>query len=159
MWQTNLKVLLVVLGTLGLYTVVANAIPQVESEVPEELSFTGEVSIEELVTAGEDLYGGAGQCVSCHGLGTRAPNIVTDHAGEGPIGQRCGDRVPGEDCKTYLYRAMVEPGVYVVEGFQPIMPDMTRTLSETQVWAVIAYLQSLGGEVTVTAEDLESSYG
>jgi len=159
MWQTNLKVVLVVLGTLGVYTLVANSIPQVQSEVPEELSFTGEVSIDQLVSAGEDLYNGAGQCVSCHGLGTRAPNLVTDHAGEGTIGQRCGDRVPGEDCKVYLHQSMVNPGVYVVEGFQPIMPDMTRTLSETQIWAVVAYLQSVGGAVTVTAEDIGSSYG
>jgi mono/diheme cytochrome c family protein len=159
MWQTNLKVLLVVVGTLGVYTLVANSIPQVQSEVPEELSFTGEFSAEQLVSAGEELYNGAGQCVSCHGLGTRAPNLVTDHAGEGTVGQRCGDRVAGENCKAYLMQSMLQPNVFVVEGFQPIMPDMSRTLSETQIWAVVAYLQSVGGEVTVNAEDIESSYG
>ena len=157
MWQTNLKVVLVVLGTLALYTVVANSIPQVRSEVPQELSFSGEVSAAELVSAGEELYNGAGQCVSCHGLGTRAPNLLTDHSGEGTIGQRCGTRVSDEDCKAYLYGSMVNPDDYLVEGFEPIMPDMTRTLSQTQVWAVLAYLQSLGGEVTVTAEDIEST--
>ena len=40
------------LGTVGLYTLLANAIPQVESEVPEELSFTGDVSPEQLIEAG-----------------------------------------------------------------------------------------------------------
>jgi mono/diheme cytochrome c family protein len=34
------------------------------------------------------------------------------------------------------------------------MPDMRRQLSLDQIWAVIAYLQSQGGEVTVTAEDI-----
>ncbi|MGH7506814.1 MAG: c-type cytochrome, partial [Longimicrobiales bacterium] len=46
------------------------------------------------------------------------------------------------------------PTAYVVEGFQPIMPDMRRTLSPLQIWALVAYLESLGGEVTVTHEDL-----
>jgi hypothetical protein len=76
-WQTNLKVLLVVVGTVTLYTLVANGIPQVESEVPEQLTFTGEVTADELVQAGEELYQGAGGCVACHGLGTRAPNLLT----------------------------------------------------------------------------------
>jgi mono/diheme cytochrome c family protein len=31
---------------------------------------------------------------------------------------------------------------------------MRRTLSELQIWALVAYLESLGGEVTVTTEDL-----
>ena len=36
---TNLKIFGVVIGTLGVFTWVANAIPQVESQVPEELTF------------------------------------------------------------------------------------------------------------------------
>src|SRR5512134_3037733 len=140
MWGTNLKILGVVLGTIAVYTLLANAIPQVESEVPEELSFTGEVSAEELIDAGEELYAGAGGCTACHGLGTRAPNLLTAQGSEGPIGARCGDRVPGEDCKTYIHRSMVEPNAHVVEGFQPIMPDMSRTLSDAQIWSMVAYL-------------------
>jgi mono/diheme cytochrome c family protein len=157
MWGTNLRILAVVLGTIGLYTLLANAIPQIESEVPAELSFTGDVSPEQLIEAGQELYEGAGGCTACHGLGTRAPNLLVAEADQGPIGARCGERVPGEDCKTYLHRSMVEPQAYVVEGFQPIMPDVSRTLSNAQVWALIAYLQSQGGEVTVTAADLQAS--
>jgi len=41
--MTNLKVLGVVLGTLAVYTWVANSIPQLESVVPEELSFGADV--------------------------------------------------------------------------------------------------------------------
>jgi mono/diheme cytochrome c family protein len=157
MWGTNLRILAVVLGTIGLYTLLANAIPQIESEVPEELSFTGDVSPEQLIEAGQELYEGAGGCTACHGLGTRAPNLLVAEAGLGPIGARCGERVPGEDCKTYLHRSMVEPQAYVVEGYQPIMPDVSRTLSNAQVWSLIAYLQSQGGEVTVTAADLQEA--
>ena len=157
MWGTNLKILGVVLGTLAAYTLLANAIPQVESEVPEELSFTGDVSPEQLIEAGEELFDGAGGCTACHGLGTRAPNLLTGQGALGPIGARCGQRVAGEDCKAYLHRSLVDPGAYVVEGFQPIMPDMSRTMSDAQVWSMVAYLQSQGGEVTVTAADLQTA--
>jgi mono/diheme cytochrome c family protein len=44
-----------------------------------------------------------------------------------------------------------------VPGYQPIMPDLKRILSGGQIWAVIAYLQSLGGEVTVTGDDVAAA--
>ncbi|HEX9691476.1 MAG TPA: c-type cytochrome [Gemmatimonadales bacterium] len=154
MWATNLKVIAVALLTVGFYTLVARSIPQLESEVPEEFAFGADVSVEQLVVAGERVYNGAGGCTACHGLGTRAPNLLTDHAGQGAIGARCGGREPGKDCKAYLYEAMTEPGAFVVDGFENIMPDMRRQIPEDQIWAAIAYLQSLGGEVTVTAADL-----
>ena len=95
MWQTNLKILLIVVGTLGLYTLVATSIPQVASEVPEELTFSGEVKTEDLVRAGEQLFNGAGTCTACHGLGTRAPNLLTDYEGEGRSGSGAEAGCPG----------------------------------------------------------------
>lgn len=153
----NLKIFGVVLGTIGLFTLVANSIPQVQSEVPLALSFGADVSADELMASGEILYNGAGGCLACHGTGTRAPNLLTDHSGTGVIGVRCTNRVGGEDCKAYIYSSMVEPNAYVVEGFDPIMPDMRRSLSNEQIWALVAYLQSLGGEVTVTGADIGAS--
>ena len=155
----NLKIFAVVLGTIGTFTLVANSIPQVQSEVPVELSFGADVSADELTSSGELLFTGAGGCIACHGTGTRAPNLLTDHAGTGIIGARCANRVAGEECKTYLYASMVDPNVYVVEGFDPIMPDMRRSLSNEQIWALVAYLESLGGEVTVTGADINASDG
>jgi hypothetical protein len=125
MWKTNLKVLAVSLSVIVFYTVVAQMIPQLESEVPEELDLSAGVTPEVLVAAGEDLYNGAGACVACHGLGTRAPNLLTDHAGEGTIGQRCGIRT-SLDCKAYLYEALTEPNAHLVDGFTGIMPDARR---------------------------------
>ena len=159
MWGTNLKILGVVLGTIAAYTLLANAIPQIESEVPEELSFTGDVRAEQLIEAGEELYNGAGGCTACHGLGTRAPNLLTDEGGQGPIGARCDQRVPGEDCKTYLHLSLVDPNAHVIEGYEPIMPDMSRTLSDAQIWSLVAFLQSQGGEVTVSSADLQAAAG
>lgn len=154
MWKINLKVLAVTLVVLAFYTTVANVIPQLQSEVPETLDLSSGVTSEALVAAGERIYNGAGGCTTCHGLGTRAPNLVTDHAGQGAIGARCGTRQPDVDCKTYLYESMTNPSKFVIKGFEPIMQDMRRQLNEEQIWATIAFLQSQGGEVTVTADDI-----
>jgi mono/diheme cytochrome c family protein len=157
MWKTNLKVLAVALAVIGFYTLIAHAIPQLESEVPEALDLGANLTPEALMAAGERVYNGAGGCTACHGLGTRAPNLITDHAGQGSIGARCGSREPGKDCKAYLWESLTEPGKFTVPGFANIMPDMRRQLPEDQLWAVLAYLQSQGGEVTVTAEDVGSA--
>ncbi|MFQ5746547.1 MAG: c-type cytochrome [Gemmatimonadota bacterium] len=151
MSRTGIGVAATVLGTLGLYTAVANVIPQVESEVPAVLELGAGTTPEELVAAGRGLYEGAGGCTACHGLGTRAPDLLDE------IGLRCGTRREGLSCKAYLYESMTDPGAYIVEGFQPIMPDMRRTLSSEQIWAVVAFLESQGGRVTVTAEDYASA--
>lgn len=154
MWATNLKVLGVVLGTLALYTLIANKIPQVQSEVPRALTLGADVTPEQLVQAGEQVFTGIGGCTTCHGLGTRAPNLLTDEKGQGPIGARCGRRESGKGCKSYLHEALVQPGVFVVPGYEPIMPDMSRTLSPQQIWALVAYLEAQGGTVTVSGADI-----
>src|SRR5688500_548063 len=134
MWRTNLKILAITLGVLAFYTMIANVIPQLQSEVPETLDLTGNASPEALVAAGEKIYNGAGGCTACHGLGTRAPNLLTDHGGQGPIGARCGTREAGIDCKAYLYQSMIDPNKNVVAGFEPIMPDMRRSMTPDQIW-------------------------
>jgi len=156
MWGTNLRVGGVVIGTLALYTAVANMIPQVQSEVPRQLTLGANVTPEELAAAGQELYNGAGGCTACHGLGERAPNILTDEKGTGQIGARCATRQPGKDCKTYLHEALVEPGEFVAPGYQPIMPNLARTMSPPQIWSLVAFLESQGGTITVTAADLPS---
>ncbi|PYO95955.1 MAG: hypothetical protein DMD60_12160 [Gemmatimonadetes bacterium] len=157
MWATNLKVVGIVLGTLALYTLIANKIPQVQSEVPQALSLGANVTPEQLVAAGEKVFNGIGGCTTCHGLGTRAPNLLTDEKGTGPIGARCGKREPGKSCKQYLYESLDNPTAYIVSGYQPIMPVMTKQLSPQQVWAVIAFLESQGGTVDVTASDIPAA--
>ncbi|HXL35207.1 MAG TPA: c-type cytochrome [Gemmatimonadales bacterium] len=154
MWVTNAKIVGIVLGTLALYTLIANKIPQVQSEVPQALSLGANVTPEQLVAAGEKVFNGIGGCPTCHGLGTRAPNLLTDEKGTGPIGVRCAKREPGKSCKQYLYESLDNPTAYVVSGYQPIMPVMTKQLSPEQVWSVIAFLESQGGTVDVTGDDI-----
>ncbi len=157
MWVTNAKIVGIVLGTLALYTLIANKIPQVQSEVPQALTLGANVTPEQLVAAGEKVFNGIGGCPTCHGLGTRAPNLLTDEKGTGPIGVRCAKREPGKSCKQYLYESLDNPTAYVVSGYQPIMPVMTKQLSPEQVWSVIAFLESQGGTVDVTADDIAKS--
>ena len=157
MWATNLRILGVVLGTLALYTLIENKIPQVQSEVPHALSLGANVTPEQLATAGDQLYHGAGGCTACHGLGTRAPNLLTDEKGQGPIGARCGKREAGKDCKAYIYESLTSPKAYVVQGYEPIMPEMGRILSPQQIWALVAFLESNGGTVDVSASDIPAA--
>src|SRR6266850_4358573 len=157
MWATNLKILGVVLGTLALYTLIANKIPQVQSEVPSALTLGADVTPEQLAQAGEQVFAGIGGCTTCHGLGTRAPNLLTDEKGQGPIGARCGKREAGKDCKAYLHESLANPRAYVVTGYEPIMPEMGRILSPQQLWALVAFLESNGGTVDVTASDIPAS--
>jgi len=156
-WVTNAKIVGIVLGTLALYTLIANKIPQVQSEVPQTLTLGANVTPEQLVAAGERVFNGIGGCTTCHGLGTRAPNLLTDEQGTGPIGARCGKREPGKSCKQYLYESLDNPTAYIVSGYQPIMPVMTRQLSPQQIWALIAFLESQGGTVDVTASDIPAA--
>jgi mono/diheme cytochrome c family protein len=157
MWANNLRIFGVVLGTLALYTLIANKIPQVQSEVPRALTLGANVTPEQLVSAGEQLYQGAGGCTACHGLGTRAPNLLTDEKGQGQIGARCATREAGKDCKSYLYESLTKPGAFVVTGYEPIMPDLSRTSSPQQLWALVAFLESQGGTVDVTQSDIPAA--
>jgi mono/diheme cytochrome c family protein len=156
MSSVDLKILAVGAVTIAAYTLVANVIPQLESELPPEIELTADMTPEELVAIGSQIYEGAGGCVACHSEtpGARAPNLRTDYQGEGPIGVRCVDRVEALSCKEYLYQALVRPGDHMVGDYPPIMPPADRTLSQPQIWAVVAYLESQGGDVTVTTADI-----
>src|SRR5262247_2045751 len=114
MWRTNLRVVTVVLVTLGLYTLIANKIPQVQSEVPTTLTLGANVTPEQLVGAGEQVFNGIGGCTTCRG--TRAPDLLTDEKGGGTIGARCGKREAGKTCKQYLFESLDNPTAYVVSG-------------------------------------------
>ncbi len=156
MFIKNLKVLMVAVVVLGFYTMIGHIIPQLPSEVPAVLDWIS-MNSDQRVAAGEELYNGAGGCTACHGLGTRAPNLLADEKGTGLIGARCGKREPGTDCKAYLHEALTAPTKFVVKGYGPIMPDMRRTLDNGQIWGLIAFLESQGGEVTVTPDDIRAS--
>jgi mono/diheme cytochrome c family protein len=140
----------------------ASMIPQLESPAPAALEISGEMTGAELAAVGQEVFDSpeAG-CTACHALGReglRGPDL-------GDIGATAANRVPGESAEEYLRKAVVEPCAHVTEGYDCIMPPtLLQTLGEAKVTALVAYMQSLGGEVTVvysgeTQTDGESSPG
>jgi len=147
------------LAVMGAYTYYANSIPQIQSKPPEELSLeAGDVTPEQLLKAGEEIYKGKGTCEVCHRIGqkgTRAPDLAG-------IGATAGKRKPGMSTKAYLIESLLEPGAYLVEGYPNIMPRVDKPpigLNRSEIWAVTAFLESLGDSVSVKLEDIPQTIG
>jgi cytochrome c2 len=107
---------------------------------------------DELLKAGRDVMEGKGLCFTCHTVGKSGALRFPDLAG---IGGRAGSRVPGLSDVDYLAQSIYEPGAFIVPGFNPGMPTINKPpigLSDQEILAVIAYLQSMGGKVTVTLD-------
>lgn len=132
------------------YAYVGQMVPQQRTYPPEELELSAGMSTQEMVTVGERIVQGKGTCLTCHALGgdqggNRFPNLAG-------IGARAGDRREGMSDVEYLAESLYEPNAYVVEGFTPAMPPAAQPpigLSDQEIKAVIAYLQSLGGTPTI----------
>jgi cytochrome c2 len=156
--NTNLKVVLFVLIVVSFYVGFAASIPQIESRPPAKTELSVGLLPEELAEAGRQVVtGDKGGCLTCHGLGAagpRAPDL------EG-VGGRASTRVAGQSAEDYLRNAIVNPCAYLVEGYDCLMGSMglDRLLTKAEQKAVIAFLQSRGGQVTVelTAADFATS--
>jgi cytochrome c oxidase subunit 2 len=92
------------------------------------------------VKAGEKLFTEL-NCITCH---------RPDSAGRGPLltgvfGRRVqlasGDSVVADE--AYLRESIVNPAAKVVAGYQPVMPTFQGQVSEEQLIALVAYIQSL----------------
>jgi len=147
------------LAVMGVYTYYANSIPQIESELPKELSLEeGKVTPEQLVKAGEEIFKGKGTCEICHRIGqkgTRAPDLAG-------IGATAAKRKAGMTAKVYLIESLLDPRAYLVEGYPNIMPKVDRPpigLNRLEIWAVVAFLESLGGTVGVKLDDVPRTAG
>lgn len=133
----------------------ASLIPQVESPAPEVLEISGDLSGPELAKLGEEVFQSpeAG-CLACHGLGReglRAPDLAG-------IGTRAAEREPGKSAEEYLREVFADPCAYVVEGYDCIMPPtLVQTLGQAKITALIAFLQSQGGEITVSLSGEEAT--
>jgi mono/diheme cytochrome c family protein len=155
----GLKVGLFSLVVMGGYSWFANSIPQIESKPPQELSLEGgSVTPAQLVKAGEQIYHTKGTCEICHRIGqkgTRAPDLAG-------VGGRAAKVKPGMSAKAYLLESLIQPQAHVVEGYPPIMPAVDKppiALNRSEVWALIAFLESQGGTVDVTLNDVPATVG
>jgi cytochrome c oxidase subunit 2 len=81
-------------------------------------------------------------CDACHRPDSlaRAPNLVGLFGN--PVRLSNGQVVTADD--NYIRQSILSPASQVVAGFQPIMPSFQGMLNEEQVFALVAYIQSLG---------------
>ena len=115
-------------------------------------AFKKEMTSDELTKAGKDIMEGKGLCTTCHTFGKSGALRFPDLAG---IGARAATRRPGHSDVQYLAESIYEPNTFIVPGFNPGMPVINKPpigLSDQEILAVIAYLQSQGGKVTVTLQ-------
>ena len=155
----SVKVGAFALVIMGSYSYYANSIPQIESKPPQELSLEGgNVTPAQLVKAGEEIYKTKGTCEICHRIGqkgTRAPDLAG-------IGARAAKMKPGMSAQQYIIESLINPGAFVVEGYPPIMPAVDKppiALNRSELWALTAFLESLGGTVDVTLNDIPATAG
>jgi len=152
LWSNVMKLLTFSLAVIWFYAFVAGLVPESSTAVNlTELDWSDPEAVAE---QGALVFNGKGQCAACHTVDTSAPKgrcpDLTD------IGINAASRVPGTDAKTYLIESLYEPHKYLVPGYGKIMPEIWKApiaLSKLEIEAVIAYLQSLGGEIDPTPFD------
>jgi mono/diheme cytochrome c family protein len=146
------RIAVLVLAATAFYTYVGQMVPQSEVHPPEEIVMRSDMTTDELVTIGREIMNGKGLCLTCHTIGRTGALRFPDLEG---IGARAATRIPGMSDVEYLAQSMYDPDSYIVEGFDPGMPPAHRPpigLTDQEILAVIASLQSLGGTPTVTLE-------
>ena len=140
------------LATTAFYTYVGQLVPQKEVHPPVEIALSKEMGPDEMRRVGREIMEGKGLCFTCHTVGKSGALRFPDLEG---VGARAGNRVPGLSDVEYLAQSLYQPDAFVVEGFNPGMPVINKPpigLTDDEIRAVIAYLQSLGGTTTVTME-------
>jgi mono/diheme cytochrome c family protein len=152
-WFPVMKLVSFALGVIWFYAFIAGLVPDTStaSGTVTTLDWTDPDAVAEIGLA---IFNGKGQCAACHTLDTSAPKgrcpDLTD------IGINAANRVPGTDAKTYLIESLYDPGKYLVTGYGKIMPEVWKNpiaLSKLEIEAVIAFLQSQGGEIDPTPFD------
>ncbi len=117
---------------------------------------------------GEGLYWGKGRCFTCHSMGDRGSAVRGPNHGQFgakfplAMGSRAVERAKERAKKTgkkftavdYLVESMADPGAYVVEGYKNEMavvfaPPISLGLDEIK--AIVAYLQTQGGDLDIEA--------
>jgi len=105
--------------------------------------------------AGEQIFWGAGQCSTCHKIGSRGS--ATRGPDQEGLAVRSEERAKELGFKSgleYMVDSIVNPSSHVIEGYDDIMPKVYEppiVLSKEKILAVLTYLQSLGGEPDIDA--------
>jgi len=80
-------------------------------------------------------------CGACH---STSPDTIIVGPSLAGIATAAGSRVTGQDGRTYLYTAILQPGEVLVDGFDDMMPKTYgKDLTGEELDAVIAYMLTL----------------
>ncbi len=152
------KVLAAVCGFLLAFAYLSYQIPQQPSLPPEKesVNFDRIPSQRELVRVGQKIFFGKGQCALCHSIGPSHSPRCPDLQGIG-----------GKLTREFIYESLTQPERYIYidyttsppKKFPATMPHINKPpigLSEPELLSVIAFVQSLGGEVTVSPEEVRA---
>jgi mono/diheme cytochrome c family protein/cytochrome c5 len=153
--RTFLKVFVFNIVTIAFFLYVGNSIPQLRQDPPQELVLAADAPIGDFVAAGQDIFYGKGTCALCHEIGKKGERCP-DLAGVGEMAEKrikeAGYKGKATTGAEYLVESLMDPTTYVVEGYQPSMPPVGRQLSDLELVAAVAFLQSQGGEVMVNGQ-------
>ena len=149
LWSNVMKLLTFSLAVIWFYAFVASLVPESSTAVSlTELDWSDPEAVAE---QGALVFNGKGQCSACHTVDTSAPPgrcpDLTD------IGVNAANRIPGMDARTYLIESLYFPANHLVPGYGKIMPEIWKApiaLSHVEIQAIIAYLESQGGEIDPT---------
>ena len=146
------KITLLIMGSAALYTHIGQLVPQKEVLAPTKIERDPNSTPEELAEYGSEIAAGKGLCVTCHTIGKTGVLRYPDLAG---IATRAETRIEGMDALTYLANSIYYPDDFIVEGFLKGMPAINKApigLDDAEMIQVLAWLQSLGGNPTVTLQ-------
>lgn len=152
-WGIVVKLMTYALGIVWFFALIAAWVPDTSTNTGTvtELDWTDPDGVAELGLA---IFNGKGQCSACHTLDTSAPKGRCPDLSD--IGVIAASREPGKDARTYLIESLYEPSKYLVPGYGKIMPEVWKNpiaLTRLEIAAVIAFLQSQGGEIDPTPFD------
>ncbi|RJQ43564.1 MAG: hypothetical protein C4538_11890 [Nitrospiraceae bacterium] len=144
------RLVVLIIGLSIFYTYVGlYFLPQSQSLPPKVIEIKEGIGQDELLKIGEEILFGKGQCMVCHPNtpepGMRSPAITG-------IGGAILERIKSQGIsqEEYIMQALVDTKAYVPEGYAPIMPPSQKLLTEGELIAVAAYLQSKGSDVTIS---------
>ena len=147
LWYPVMKLVTFSLGVIWFYAFIAALVPDTSTATGPvtELDWSDPDAVVEI---GAAIFNTKGQCAACHTIDTSAPPgrcpDLTD------IGVNAASRVQSMDAKAYLIESLYDPGKFLVPGYGKIMPEVWKKpieLTKLEIAAVVAFLQSQGGEI------------
>ncbi len=153
------KLMAAACGLLIFFVYLSYWVPQMESHPPKKVAFDPmQINTKaDLVKAGKKLFFGKAQCALCH-------TITSTESPRSPIMKGLG----AMRTREYIYESMVQPDAVIYKQYDVVgpakhfpakMPATNKppvSLSETEMLAVTAFVQSLGGKVTVEPAEVKA---